>query len=607
MPSKRRRGARPTPPRKAVRQKTPAEQPKAPATPAKKPSAKKRAPSRGRGLLRRRYLLLALLLIGGWAFLVRCLHLFEPGHDYIVSADSYLFHWMADRVMDGQSIPTDVQPSGLAYPLAYGANAVGWVFGMSDQDALTFVCKYLPPLIAVLTAVLIYFALSRMYDRRMGLCCALAWAVLPHAYFIQAAGYLDRDAINVPLILLGVLAFFFSKRWHLGIKERDVGWVVGALIVLAVELILFIEWSWVGPGLLLTIIVAYFLVDLAVKALSYAGEAYSIEQSFLGSVWLRLREAVKETAWKPFLVILGLNIVVALVNWDTAATTLREIGDLLRPGGGQIAELQGLTLADFKLFEFFILLVPIGFFLAVVRHREGDLLFLTWFGVLLVLSFFSRRLILYMTPAAAILGGMVVASLWDFQYAKKREKTIQKVVGIVVVLVMVGLAGRAYSVATGARVSANTAWCNGLTYVSQESPQDSRVMSWWDYGYWILDLGDRRPVVDGGLYGHTGQQDSDVGLVYCTDNASEAVEIMEKYHAEYVIFSRLERDILPVIASYAFGSDWSDWWNKWQNGQDNSLYRRSLYGGFVSEGRLERVYPASDVRYPEVVVLHLKE
>jgi len=555
----------------------------------------------------KRSLLLGLLLIVALTFFVRCLHLFDSGHYYIISADSHLFHWMADRVMEGQSIPTHVQPSGLAYPLAYIASAVGSVFNMSDQDALTFTCKYLPALMGVLTALVIYLGLSRMYDRRMGLCCALAWAVLPHAYFIQAAGYLDRDAINVPLILIGALAFFFSKRWHLKIRGRDLGWVLGAILVLGIELTLFLEWSWVGPGLLLTIITAYFMVDLLVKALVYEEDRLSVEdQSIQQRVVIRVKGAIRETGWKPFALIVSLNILVALVSWDTTAETLRQIGDLLRPGGGQIAELQGLTWLDLRLFEFFILLIPIGLFLSVMRHREADLLFLSWIVVLVILSFFSRRLILYAAPPAAVIGGMVVANLWDFQYARKRERTIQKIVGVLVLVIMIGLSARAYDLAAGPKVAADTNWCESLTYLSEESPEDARVMTWWDYGYWVLDIGERRPVVDGGLYGHTRQQDSDVGLAYCTDKASEAVEVMKKYGAKYLIFSRLEQNILPVIASYGLGAEWPEWWQKWENGVDNSLYRRSLYEQFQSEGELERVCPAPGIRYPEVVILGLK-
>ena len=554
-----------------------------------------------------RSILLGLLFIAAVTFFVRCLHLFDSGHYYIISADSHLFHWMADRVMEGQAIPTHVQPSGLAYPLAYVATAVGYVFKMSDQESLTFVCKYLPPFIGVLTAFVIYLGLSRMYDRRMGLCCALAWAVLPHAYFIQAAGYLDRDAINVPLILIGALAFFFSKRWHLKIRGRDLGWVLGAILVLGIELILFLEWSWVGPGLLLTIITAYFVVDLAVKSLFREEDSPWVgEQTIRQRISVRIKGAIRETGWKTFVLIVSLNILVALASWGTAAETLRQIGDLLSPGGGLIAELQGLTWWDLRLYEFFLLLIPIGLFLTVMRHREADLLFLSWFVVLFILSFFSRRIILYAAPPAAIMGGMVVANLWDFRYAHKHERTIQKIVGVMVLVIMIGLSSRAYDLTAGPRVAADTKWVEGLTYISEESPEDVRVMTWWDYGYWVLDIGERRPVVDGGLYGHTVQQDRDVGSAYCTDTTSEAVEVMRKYRADYLVFSKLEEDIMLAISSYGVDSaEWREWWEKWLNGTDNSLYSRSLSGKFSSESGLTRVYPAQEIRNPEVVILRL--
>jgi len=43
----------------------------------------------------------------------------------------------------------------------------------------------------------------------------------------------------------------------------------------------------------------------------------------------------------------------------------------------------------------------------------------------------------------------------------------------------------------------NTAWLDALRWIRENTPSDSVVVSWWDYGYWISVLGQRASVADG--------------------------------------------------------------------------------------------------------------
>ncbi len=42
-----------------------------------------------------------------------------------------------------------------------------------------------------------------------------------------------------------------------------------------------------------------------------------------------------------------------------------------------------------------------------------------------------------------------------------------------------------------------TAWIDVLQYIRTQTPKDSLVISWWDYGYWLSVLGQRATVADG--------------------------------------------------------------------------------------------------------------
>jgi len=569
----------------------------------RKPSQKRAltkgaAPTRFPRLSEKQFTLLFLSLIAIYAFLVRSLHLLKTDHYYMVSADSYIFHWGAQQILDGQPIPPEMPPSGLAYPLAYLAKAISFISPLSPSDALTFTCKFLPPTLGVISVIVIYLAVSKIYNSRVALFSALSWALLPPAYFMQAAGYVDRDGLSVLLIMIGAFAFYLSREWHLKIGRLDLGWGLAALVVIGIELILYLEWSWVGVGLLLIIVITYFVVELLAKFLRYEEPSLAIKyQPTSKQLSVRAMATIKESNWQPLALIVFLNLLVAVVNLRLTSSVLGIIKGLLFPGGGGfIAEMQGLALADVFLYQFFIFLILLGLYVALKFHRPADIFCLSWLVALFVLSLFARRVILYVTPAAAILSGLALAAFFDFRYTRRLERNIQKVVAVIILAILIALSPLAYSLGSDPRMAPDNNWYDALIYLRENTPPDAVIMSWWDYGYWILDVAQRRPVVDNGLYGHGTESDHDVGRAYCATQPSEAIQIMQKYGASYLVFSTIEEAIFPAITYQATGTAYG-------KPQDlpNSLYYRSLWGDFQSEQGLKVVY-----QNPEVVILGLE-
>mgnify|MGYP001134821661 CR=1 FL=1 len=158
----------------------------------------------------------------------------------------------------------------------------------------------------------------------------------------------------------------------------------------------------------------------------------------------------------------------------------------------------------------------------------------------------------------------------------------------------------AYSLGSSPRVAANNDWHDALIYLKDNTPEEAVIMSWWDYGYWILDLAERTPVVDNGFYGYDRERLQDVGLAYCTTDASKAVQVMQKYGADYLVFSEVEIKILPAITEFGLGEAHGDG-RSIPEELEGSLYNRSLSGDFQSEQGLRVVY-----QNEEVVILGLE-
>jgi len=575
--------------------------------------------------LKKSTVVLCLALIAILAFFLRCLHLLNSDHYYIISVDSHFFHWMAELVQSGDTVdhpfightvPT-IWHTGITYPLAYIAKAIGFIFSMSPVDALTFISKFLPPTLAVISIAVIYLAVSRIYNQRVALFSAFAWAILAPGIFMQGAGYLDRDGLSILLLMIGAFIFYLSREWHWKIGHLDLGWVAGGLAVLAIEALLLLEWIWVGPLLLLTILITFFVVEVLVKFFRHIapmlmeGEDLMtlLRQSLVG-----IATAIKESNWRPFAMIIGLSALMGAISpgfpymYRLVTSIVREA---LSPavGGVPVAEMQGLGLGDLIGYGFLTIPLGIGLLIMLANHRRADLFPLLWFAALFFLGLFAKRVFLYAAPAGCIIAGLGLAFVWHLNEHQLLRRYIEKSVLrymrtgsiIVLLLLLVSLSSFwGYVIGSGRMVAANDNWRDALTYLRDSTPQEAVVMSWWDYGYWILDLAERRPVVDNGYYAYDQERLEDVGLAYCTTEPSEAVQLMQKYGADYLVFSRLEEDIFGGIAEFGLGEEYEDSDSIVEKLQD-SLYVRALSGDFQSEQGLGVVY-----RNDEVVILELQ-
>jgi hypothetical protein len=550
-----------------------------------------------------------LLAVGGLAactFAFRCLHLRIHDHYYILSADSYFFHWVAKGVMAGEPPPafpgalnTYTLHSGLAYPVAYLAKAAGYVFGLSNTDALNLVAKFLPPLLAVIGMVVIYLAVVRICDRRVALFSALAWALMIHAMFFGAAGYLDRDGLSMLLIMTGAFLFYLSRGWQFRIGGRDVGWLLAGLGVLVLEGILYLEWGFGGPVLLLAVILVYFVVKFLVE---YFGRMETEP-----STVRRISGAISEVNWQVFAVIILGNIALVGLYPHQAASGLNfAIGVVQGKQSAGVREMAGLGPADLLVYTFFLIPMVLGLYLTWKKRAGGSIFFFSWFLSMLVLCLFSKRLLLYAAPPACILSGVGLAFLWNWM-SGGQSQPLKKVGVIALLLLLIVFSyGTATFLGSGSvGIAADEDWEDALAYLREETPQDAVIMTQWSWGYWILDLGERRPVMDNGYYKHSPSKDCDIALVYCATEPEEAVKIMKKYGADYLIFSTLDKKPATTIMG------WANVGEGLESFPANYLFVRSINGEFESGGGLEVVYRsvpesgAESVSESEVVILGL--
>jgi asparagine N-glycosylation enzyme membrane subunit Stt3 len=449
----------------------------------------------------REYLYLGLLLI--LTFLTNCLHLLTH-HTPVVNPDSFFFAW--ESQLPTQFIP--ILHSGLAWPLHY----LG-----------TFGIIVLPPLCGILTALVIYFSVKRIFSFSVNpaLFSVLAFAVARPVILLTCAGNVDRDCLTLLLITCGMMTYYFFSSWK------------GSLLLLLISALLYVESTWLSVAILLFSIISCHIVL---------------------EIFLKRHEERSMLLW--FLIPLALACIPFIPSIYSGISTI------LSPSYRHISELDPITIIDLSLWVF--LTIPIYFGITSLLHapnrRYSFLFFITWILSSILIGLFAKRLALYMIPAIVIIAGCGLSSIFSFQQVKNHTTEGFRIIAILLIIISFFAAAK-----LPAAYIASPDLESACSWLKSNTPQSAWVTSWWDSGHMIRYLSNRNVVVDNG--NHSTALDQSVADIYVTDNTALAVSIMVSFNSDYLLFDRSSKDIYPVIKQDASIS-----------ASDNSLYSQFLSG-----------------------------
>jgi len=547
------------------------------------------------------YAPLILIALAVFAIFLRCSRLLDTTRYYIFGTDSYFFHWVAQRVMDGQGPPPDTSGanytvhSGLAYPLAYLSKMVAYVFRVQDAQALTFMSKFLPPVLGVITLILIYLVVSKIWNRRVGLFSAFAWAIMLHTVFLGNSGLIDRDGLNILLFTIGALVFHMSRGWHFRVGKRDVAWLLAGLLILVVELLLYLEWVTHGAALLVLFLTIYVVLRLAMRYIALLRKEPNLAR--------RIVAAGRAVDLRVFALIIVVNLVVIFLNYQQAHEVLQRILDIIRLSTGEgatgiaSAETQGATLISLLVaYQLFIIPMALGLYVTVKYRNDWSVFFSTWLVFFLLAGVVAFRLLFFAAPAACVVSAIGLDYLWNWR--RQGNSQLAKSVAFAVLLVLLFSISilLTSSMNSEYRTSANSDWQGAMTYLKDQTPEDAIVMTQYTHGYWILDMAQREPFVDPGYYASDAGKLQDVATAYATTDPSEAATIMTEREVSYLIFARHDLSVARFILSS------SDLYTEYDAFPVDSLIARSINGEFVSGSGLSVVY-----KNDEVVILYLEQ
>lgn len=542
------------------------------------------------------WILAGLLVL--WAVFIRYEHVLDHNYYYMVSPDSYFFHWRAGRFMVGEGPPPDTFTTalplytlhvGLSPALAYVAKAAQVVLGMSPQVAIDFACKLVPLVLGVVFLSAVFIIGSKLCGRRVGMFSAFAWAGMAYGMLNFASGYVDREGLSSLLIMVGTFVFYISKYWKIKIQGRDIGWLVAGVIILLMQILLYLEWDFQASMLLFAIILAYFVLR---AVLGYWNNRNIKPER------LRPIAALREANWMTFAFIFVINCLAAAAMYSRVTGAVNFIRAVISGGGGLgVSEYGGLTLGDLFIYQLWWIPMVVAVFLTFKKRNDYYYFVSLWFFIVLVMSVFARRLAYFAAAPAGLLAGVGLDYLWGWAGVSLMSLKKVGVVALILLLVIV-VTIQGAGLQKGYGMSIDSQWQDALSYLREDTPTSSVVVSQWSWGYWILDVGQRRPFVDNGFYGYDNDRLRDVARIYTTTDDSEAVGIMKAQGIDYIVFSKWDTDVVSTIMGWAGITGRTDF-------PRYSLFSRSMGGNFTSNAGLEVLYSSPKSETDHVVILGL--
>jgi dolichyl-diphosphooligosaccharide--protein glycosyltransferase len=373
-------------------------------------------------------------------------------------------------------------------------------------------------------------------------------------------------------LLAGLSLFYLSASWAASYYPID-------LLVLYVA-VLVVTGRYTRQ-LLLSYSVTYgaflFLAPLAIPKMGF-GTLTSLTFLVIPGILILLlaREGTSALpSWRHRAYAL-IVVSVVLVGLAYALVTLK-IMEL--PGGKFLSTLNPFTRLDMPIVEsvsehrpatwasFFYeyntltFLGLFGFFFILRRLRDTDIFITIAALTSLYFSGSLVRLTLILAPTFSILAAIATVEMAKPAVDILRQAVIfpkRKIPGLVrigrefglaILLILIIAIVPAFSKAVAAAYAPATIatssipvvptegtkyqdWLEALAWIRDNTPQSSVVMAWWDYGYWITALADRKTLADNGTQNTT--QIAMIAQMFMR-NETTSIPMMEKYNVDYVV------------------------------------------------------------------------
>ncbi len=186
----------------------------------------------------------------------------------------------------------------------------------------------------------------------------------------------------------------------------------------------------------------------------------------------------------------------------------------------------------------------------------------SWMAVMLVVGRSTTRLFFAIAPLVSLLAGYFIVKTAKLLITKKHEEISTVIlIGMLIISVGAGVFGvyTSYtSISSQAKYtgpSANAQWQNAMKWVREDTPKNALFVHWWDYGYWVQELGKRATVADGGHAEGAYNGDYKIGrYVLTTPNPATALSFFKTMNTSYLLIDQSDLGKYPAYSKIGGGN-----------------------------------------------------
>ncbi len=480
--------------------------------------------------------------------------------------------------------------------------------GQHTKEGVELAASFAPIIIGIIAVVAVYYAVRELFDHKVALLASFMASLTPYYILYTKFAAMDHHGLEVLLVL--IMLFFTITAIHRKEKRYLFACLAGGamaalaytwqgadvyigilLLYAAVKMTLNLKEGKSSKEIATTPFLTFAIALLLVLPFWNYSWLYS---SFLGIagmiVCLGIMFAIAHStakmnlSWKAFpMIILILSLSFALLSqlpggFFGLGAIVRYGFDYIWGGGmiGRIAEAEPL-IYDAKTFSQVVfsllglnILLSLGGIAALVMNiirsndakRGGKILLLVWTVSTLILTFGQSRFLYISTISMGILISILFFYILDLADEKLKENgrmTPRILAAAFLLLLTLPTVWQAtfYVLDTSPAVAGD--WQESLAWLKENSnttsffvsPQETpeySVMSWWDYGNWVLYLSER-PVVANNF--QAGVQDA--AKFYLSESEQEATAVLDARGSRYVI-----ADYDLIYSKLAGLTSWAD-------------------------------------------------
>ena len=468
--------------------------------------------------------------------------------------------------------------------------ALCMALGQHTKEGMEMTASFAPIIIGIIAVLAVYYTVRELFDHKVALLASFMAALTPYYLLYTRFAAMDHHGLEVLFVLiillfltmaicrkekrylfaclaggamaalaytwlgagiyLGIFLLYGAVKMALDLKEGESfkETVTTLLLSFAIALILVLPFwnsSWLSSsfraiaGMIVALCIMYAIANLIAK---------------------------KNLSWKAFpLSLLILSLLFALLSqlpggFFGLGAVVRYGFEYIWGGGmiGKIAEAQPL-IYDTKSFSrvaFSLLglniLLSLGGIAALIMHiirsngakREGRILLLVWAVSTLILTFGQSRFLYISTISMGILISILFFYILDLAGKRLKEsgqKTPRILAAALLLLLILPTVWQATSFSLNSSPAVAGDWQESLVWLKENSNTTSffaspektpeySVMSWWDYGNWILYLSERPVVANNFQVGV-----ADAAKFYLSESEQEATAVLDARGSRYII------------------------------------------------------------------------